>query len=850
MTAHSHATASLTAAVRALLLGEVVPEEFDPRGVPAMERLRIALQSKSSRSPIDLAVLIRYALETLQDRENTTSMAVRQGAGWPDQPLWRQVSIDAHRETSQFRLRVRPWQPGWLRGSAGQPVTRTVVHGRVLNKYAAAEGLAGDPFLYRLGHNTFASPGQRTALRAALTMPPGATLLISLPTGEGKSTVFRAIDEFGFDSNERAETVVVVVPTVTLALDHEQHFRRNPQERLAYIGGHERAESNREIRDRIAAGTQRLCFAAPEAVCGPLRDSLIRAAQQGTLKALVVDEAHLVDSWGTGFRYDFQILSALYSELQSAAGAMFRTVLLSATLTCEGVALLRQLFSHPERVWGMVWAARVRKEIEFWVAPPCAEADRHNRVEEALAHLPRPCILYVTKVADADYWSVRLREFGYRSLATVHGNTPNSERERVLRHWGAGDLDLVVGTSAFGLGIDYGKVRAVVHACIPESLDRFYQEVGRSGRDGNPSLSLLLPAHADLDVAQGLNMERLIRVETGMRRWRAMWDRRVTRSPEDNLRRIYQILVDTPPGRFGAEGDMDGKRNRDWNVHTINLMARARLIEILGMASQTSGSSVGAGPDAFLVRPLAGDHLDQARWEQDFERIRSEIHEAGFDSLGLMERFLGGLECAAKLFAELYTFQQNSRHFTATPLCTGCACCREMGGYEFPAAVPPEADYPWSAGNLPASIVDLLDRRLLLVKYSPDLVDRPLRHQELLRDGLVPLCHLGLRKLVQLGRPILARTELQKERFRKPLFVADEADPAAMTRLPPGPQIIIVGQGSELPPWYLQERRPGDEMILLFPENLRHPNRPGSRLIDAPPSLPIALSTLYQRLKQ
>ena len=103
---------------------------------------------------------------------------------------------------------------------------------------------------------------------------------------------------------------------------------------------------------------------------------------------------------------------------------------------------------------------------------------------EALRHVPRPAILYVTRVVDAKAWRDRLEAEGFEHAELVHGETGANERDRILRGWRDGDIDLVVATSAFGLGIDYRHVRAVVHACIPESLDRFYQEVGRGGRDG------------------------------------------------------------------------------------------------------------------------------------------------------------------------------------------------------------------------------------------------------------------------------------------------------------------------------------------------------------------------------
>lgn len=171
----------------------------------------------------------------------------------------------------------------------------------------------------------------------------------------------------------------------------------------------------------------------------------------------------------------------------------------------------------------MVSAARARTEIESWVAAACEPDERISRVQEALPHLPRPTILYVTEVRAAKQWFDRIQLLGFGRIRLAHGETPAQERERVLPLWSAGALDLVVATSAFGLGVEYAHVRAVVHACVPESFDRFYQAAGRAGRDGRAAISLSIPAHSDFKVAESLARRAVISVERGFARWRAMF---------------------------------------------------------------------------------------------------------------------------------------------------------------------------------------------------------------------------------------------------------------------------------------------------------------------------------------
>ncbi len=146
---------------------------------------------------------------------------------------------------------------------------------------------------------------------------------------------------------------------------------------------------------------------------------------------------HLVDAWGTGFRPEFQSLSGLRAELLdvSPGTARLRTLLLSATMTPETLETLEVLFAWPERL-ELLSAAQVRPEPAYVVAPLTDEVTRKARIEDALLRLPRPAILYVTKVADAIDWRRRLSALGFSRLAAFHGDTPDVEREATLKRWG------------------------------------------------------------------------------------------------------------------------------------------------------------------------------------------------------------------------------------------------------------------------------------------------------------------------------------------------------------------------------------------------------------------------------
>ena len=284
------------------------------------------------------------------------------------------------------------------------------------------------------GIGNYQSPGQRAAVRAALCAPPGSTLVVCLPTGEGKSFVFQAIASFGYGATDGLPGVTLVVtPTVALALDHQRRVQEMgiADHPVAYIGGMPENE-RQEIIERIWNGTQGLCFAAPEAVCGALYSPLSDAASLGYLRALVVDEAHLVDAWGANFRAEFQLLGGIRSRILENAppGARPRTLLLSATLTGTTLDTLQSIFPGDPASGGtqLVSSTQLRPEIEYWVARPTGYEERKKRVTEALLHMPRPAILYVTEVDHAEEWHRSLRDLGFRRLSMLTGRSSTARQ--------------------------------------------------------------------------------------------------------------------------------------------------------------------------------------------------------------------------------------------------------------------------------------------------------------------------------------------------------------------------------------------------------------------------------------
>ncbi len=794
-------------ALTLLLSGEGDGAEWTASAEPSIERLRVALTAPPiDPSPLDLAVLLRQALRREYARRSfavSPSVIVRHPKLRTFED-WGAVSLIGSNFGGEVRIKAEAWTPDWL-APAPHGGPDDAAAGEAIRRTFGAEGSEGDPFLGVIGRTSYRSPGQRAAVRAALSTPPGGTLVVALPTGEGKSMIFQLAHALGFVGDESSSgqgVTLVIVPTVALGVNHEEEAvgvcgLARP---LAYQGGADAA--NATIAQRIAEGSQGLCFASPEAACKPLRSALRKAAEAGKLRAIVVDEAHLVDQWGTGFRTEFQELSGLQRELHALApgGRQPRTLLLSATLTDSSLETLRALFGTGGE-FASIAAVKLRPEPDYWIAQ-ADERARTARVLEALHHAPRPVVLYVTQVEHAENWRRELQNAGFRRLRMLHGKTTREARERIVAEWRRGDIDIVIGTSAFGLGIDYPHARSVIHACVPETLDRFYQEVGRGGRDGRASLSLIVPAPSDFATAEGINRQMVISIDRGLERWGGLFGGKQMLGD-----RVIAVRIDGSPGASESDIDMTGDRNADWNLRTVALMARAGLLRLRG-SPQPALEQPG---DWLEVELLDDGHLQRSVWEERVEPVRKSAQASSERNLDLMRRFLRNCGCPAEIFTELYGADR------VASSCSRCAICRSDPSQRHRPTSPGEPLAPWRLPQ-PPLIARLLgaDGRLLVV-YDPDDIGRGVSRR--LGDTVERLQRQGLAKVVVIGEPPFDMDRVLRVSQTKVLFVA-KAPSLAHARLPAGPELVLVGTGERIgeSAWAAAEQR---ARILIMPEGYR-----------------------------
>ncbi len=441
---------------------------------------------------------------------------------------------------------------------------------------------SGDAILAKhTGFSAYKSFEQKVAVHTALNLPNGHTLLISLPTGGGKSLVTQLL------ASSSEGLTVVIVPTVALALDQYHAARHNltdGAEIYCYRGEQSEVERSTIIK-ALKEKKARILFTSPEAILKnpELHRILDGAAKSRYLANVVVDEAHVVPDWGVFFRPDFQIFSILLKKWKRESEEYIRTFLLSATLSDDVVDTLFALFGTDGKN-AQVRCDALRQEPRFYFHSAKSRKEQDDKTIEAIKLLPKPMVVYVLEPREAKDLQKKLRHIGYKNIPIFTGETKEADRDTVLTGWKNHDFDVVIATSAFGIGVDKPDVRTIIHACCPENLSRFYQEVGRGGRDRLPSLSLFIPyqsrydSEGDVRRAVGLVNKRVLTVERAVIRWKGMLSNPAAMIDADEC--VLNTSA-TPSTMTDEEAEYAGNRNVAWNVNLLLFLHRTGFIDLL-----------------------------------------------------------------------------------------------------------------------------------------------------------------------------------------------------------------------------------------------------------------------------
>lgn len=793
------------------------------------QRLIDAVKAEGrKRSPVDIACLVRHALRREDElQKGEAFIKVPRTFPYPDRETWQQSGIKIVGEGSDYYLiSARPWLPEWLDCADESPESAAFKE-TLRRNY---DPVPGDPFLKLVGLQNYRSAAQREAIRAVLTAPKNSTLVVNLPTGSGKSLCAQLP---ALMQSRNAGVSVVVVPTTALALDQERALEPYIQHPTAYYGDDsERGIARRkEMKARIRQGTQRIIFTSPESLIDSLAPALYDAAKQGLLRYFVIDEAHMVEQWGDGFRPAFQQLPGLRTDLLRLSS--FNTLLLTATLTASCLDTLETLFGQPDG-FKVISAVQLRPEPAYWFAWCDDEEIRTQRLVEAVYHLPRPLIIYASTREAVARWRSELSAAGFRRYATMTGKSTTKERSQLIQDWRDRKIDIVVATSAFGLGVDQADVRAVIHVCIPETIDRFYQEVGRGGRDGNASISLTLHTQEDKRIAKDLNKKSTITIERGLQRWESMFYRK--KLAENGK---FIIPTNTSPSQMPGDIDMDGEENQKWNIRTLTLMNRADLIKLdwknpplrNNFDSQESYFQALEEHRNFRVISVTNEHhLLKDTWETQVEPVRSNRQLWSNRNLKLMLEALktNPRRCLSEIFVHAYSIPSQETPFLRKSInvsraCGGCNFCRRQKLAPFsgimPVSIPVWQNPYFYIGEQLKSL--LKESNLTLIFY--DVLEQNKWEQQ--RNNL-------LRWLVIQGISNVVSKNLQN------IFIQEEdslifwfdIDNYQHIKMPRVPTLIFYSPGDNLS--YSPLNHNQAPCIILLPIDTPDPTRSDRRLID------------------
>jgi ATP-dependent DNA helicase RecQ len=426
--------------------------------------------------------------------------------------------------------------------------------------------------------------GQREAVEAARD---GRDVLVVMPTGSGKSLCYQ------LPALMRTDLTLVVSPLVSLMQDQVEALDRVAPGRVALVNAQQDARTNRLAVEHAVSGQVRLLYVAPERFASPGFLERIRHARIGLF---VVDEAHCVSQWGHDFRPE-------YFRLADAARWLGAQAIVASTATAtEQVAadiVARLGLRDPVHVA----TGFDRPNLSFTVVPCANKEVVHRRIAAALAEPEaRPAIVYAGTRAESDRLAGRLgRELGVEVLA-YHAGLPRDARGEAQRRFMAGEVPVVVATNAFGMGVDKADVRTVCHESVPSSIEAYYQEAGRAGRDGAPARCLLFATGKD----KGLHVFFIERSAVGEDLLKSV-ARRIVRSAEGEPPRYNLQLAE-----LANVGEEDAVRA------VVGYLARAGVIQPTPSApDRVAGRVIGAWDRASLAAcreaTLEGTRV---RWRQ------------------------------------------------------------------------------------------------------------------------------------------------------------------------------------------------------------------------------------------
>lgn len=467
-------------------------------------------------------------------------------------------------------------------------------------------------------------PGQAEAIESVIA---GTDTILVLATGGGKSAVYQIAGA------QRGGVTVVVSPLIALQADQLASIQEAPDAPEAVmINSALSAAERRAAWARVDKGGTLYVLLAPEQLADA--DNIARLSAAG-VPLFVVDEAHCVSAWGHDFRPDYLRLGDVVQDLgRPPVLAMTAT---ASTPVREEIAERLRMTDPTVLVRGVD-----RPNIHLGVTRHESDREKRAAVIAAASAWEEPGMVYVATRRDTELYAEEVAASG-RRVAAYHGGLPRAERDRVHELWREGGLDVIVATSAFGMGIDKPDVRFVLHAAVTESLDAYAQEMGRAGRDG-------APARAELHYrAEDLGLRRFF----GARR-----------DDPAELHEIWRAIVAANGGRMRELATALGRPTR-------SVSRLVGVFDAAGLLDLSSGR-------VRVPRPL-----DPGRAVQAALDAQESLERIGESRLAMMRGYAETTLCRRRVLLEYFGVE-------AEDWCGNCDGCAKREARTDAVAVPGE----------------------------------------------------------------------------------------------------------------------------------------------------------------